>query len=133
MRSAACVVKSAKLYTRSATRIVPMEDPVRFDIWCECERVKRDRIAAYLDQLPVRPAVAKPEVKRFNGRRMEMIFHGRSWRVVQAIRANPAFWLVRLTVYQEGCGPAETAGLHYCGLHDLYYAGVLGCHVCTGF
>jgi hypothetical protein len=110
-----------------------MEDPVRFDLWCECERVNRDQMAAYLRQLPVRPAVAGPDGKRFLGRRMELTFQGRPWRVVQAIRANRAPWLTRLTVYLEGYGPSEKERLHYCGLHDLYYAGVLGCHVCTGF
>jgi hypothetical protein len=110
-----------------------MEDPIRFDLWCECKRADRYEIASYLRRLPLRPVPAGPDCKRLMGQRMRLQFLARSWRVVEVLRANPARWLVRLAVYQQGYGPGNAAGLHYCEVHDLHYAGVLGCHVCTGF
>ena len=110
-----------------------MEDPIRFDLWCECERVNRDAIASYLGRLSLSPKPAAPDSKRLTGQRMLLRFHGRSWCLVEAMRENPPPWLVRLAVYQEGYGPAKKETLQHCERHDLHYAGVIGCHVCTGF
>ena len=110
-----------------------MEDPIRFDLWCECKRVNRNEIESYLRRLPLRPVLAGPDSKRLIGRGMLLHFLARSWRVVEILRADPALWLVRMTVYQQGYGPGNAAALHYCEVHDLHYAGVIGCHVCEGF
>jgi hypothetical protein len=110
-----------------------MEDPIRFDLWCDCGRVARDEIVSYLRRLPLNPTPAAPDSKRFAGQQMFLKFHGRSWRLVKAIRDNPPPWLVRMAVFQESYCPANEATLQYCESHDFHYAGVIGCHVCTGF
>ncbi len=110
-----------------------MEDPIRFDLWCECKWANVEEIAAYLSRLPLASPISNADSKQFAGRRMVLKFYGRSWSIVEAVRACPAPWLERLIVYQESYGPEKADRLHYCDVHDLNYAGVIGCHVCTGF
>jgi hypothetical protein len=110
-----------------------VEEPLRFDIWCECERVNRKAVADYLRCLSLEPPVGGPDSKRLTGRRMVLKFLARPWRVVEAFRSSPAPWFGPVRVYQQFYGPEQAELLHHCEAHDLYYAGVIGCHVCTGF
>ena len=110
-----------------------VEEPLRFDIWCECERVNREEIAAYLRCLHVQPPTAGPDGKRLTARRMLLKFLARPWRLVEAIRSSPAPWFLKVTVYQECWGPEREDQLHQCKVHDLHFASVTGCPVCTGF
>ena len=38
-----------------------------------------------------------------------------------------------LELFQSGYGPADRDALLWCLRHEVYFGGVLGCPVCSGF
>jgi hypothetical protein len=111
-----------------------MEEPIRFDLWGRVRPAVPTSAARWL--LELRPALTELAARR-------LIAHGRlssdpcqlltscSWPSVQAILGNLPDWIGDASVVQEGYAPSQAA--HFCELHQLRYAGCLGCHVCRGF
>lgn len=112
-----------------------MEDPIRFDVWATVrpgshKNAVHDIVNAgsELTELEIRNQVNR---SARDGKPI-LVLRSLGWSRAKAIREKPASWMRDVLVYQEGEGP-RLGDTSFCKNHNLYYAGVLGCHVCTGF
>jgi len=111
-----------------------MEDPIRFDVW---GTIAKGAFAVAKDELQSSdPGLPRLELlKRINKSIVEhkliRVVTGIDWSQAQELLSNRPAWLESAAVFQEGYGP-EDAALHFCPAHNLYYGGILGCHVCRG-
>ena len=112
-----------------------MEAPVRFDIWASIVPEHRKEAIVWLaannehfGEIAVRRKVSESA----RSGRPVLISPEVPWSAVEMMRAALPAWSASLKVVQAGHSPLDT-GLSYCNVHELYFAGVLGCHVCSGF
>lgn len=112
-----------------------MEDPVRFDIWCVViPGHANEATDAIRRSTPNRREIdVRLDVNRSIVHGLPIRVHsGVAWQVATTFRGALPRWVVSCKICQEEWTPDDKS-LHYCGQHDFYYGGVLGCHVCTGF
>jgi len=112
-----------------------MEDPITFDVWCRIRPGFRDLASQAID-------VFRSDVPRIE--RIRMIVRsqslcepilcgvGLSWSTVQERKKSLGAIADDIRTFQSGYGPPDTPRLAHCPDHDLYYAGVLGCPLCSG-
>ena len=123
-----------------------MEDPIMFDLWaCVLRGNGKQAIEEMFDW-----CVNNPTFPEFNLRESRFavnrsmvqgesvqIARRRTWSQAQSIRTNPPAWAQDIRLYQEGYEPEKFIYPRRfkgsCEVHDFFYGGCLGCHVCRGF
>ena len=110
-----------------------MEDPIRFDIYGKVDPGKRDEavvslisVNVYPDEIEVRKAVSKSCQKNV---RIQLA-RSATWSSANEFEQS-CNWANQIVFCQEGYWPDDESS--YCKKHNLYYGGILGCHVCEGF
>ena len=111
-----------------------MEDPVSFDVWAKV--TPRNREVAVGELSSLRPGLKRIEVRMLVNRSAAndeaiLVAEDQGWDFVQAFKKLASDWLEEILVYQNGLKPCGR--INHCSIHQLNYAGCLGCHVCTGF
>lgn len=112
------------------------EDPIHFDIWGIVRKGANEKAVQWMltaktwpSLLEIRKAANLSTTKHQSIRIVRFI----TWSDVTNLRKDTPEWLESFEVFQEGYTPFDKAKISYCSDHDLYYGGVCGCHVCTGF
>lgn len=110
-----------------------MEDPIRFDLWCKVGPDVPASAAAWLVErrptltnLAARQVIARARVSPT----ASLLLSSCSWSSLQALLGSLPNWIHDPSIVQEGYSPSRAP--HLCSIHNLRYAGVLGCHVCRG-
>ena len=109
-----------------------MEDPIRFDISARIQhghQSEAERDLAKSLQIS-RLDLLKQIYRSTHGESM-IIANGVSWSEIENFRQNVPDWVMDYSVYQEGYSPKLSPS--YCKIHDFWYGGCLGCHVCRNF
>ena len=110
-----------------------MEDPVKFDVFACVIPGRTDDAVAHFRKVGVydNELAIRKEVNRFTTRNEPIKILGSvSWS--RAKSSEDEFsWARNILLYQEGYRPNDETA--YCIQHNLFYGGVLGCHVCSGF
>lgn len=106
-----------------------MEGPITFDLWGWPDPAHKMDVLHALST--TRPEATHREVLQAIARKQPiLIAENLGWKDVQALQSSlPSAWL-DTRVFQSGYGPADQAVLRQCLVHQIYYAGVLGCPVC---
>jgi hypothetical protein len=108
-----------------------MEDPIRFDLWGKVESTAPANAALWLRAQ--RPTLTEIDARKLIagarlGASQSLLVESCTWSSVQALLVNLPNWVSAASVVQEGYSPALAP--HSCVVHQLHFAGVLGCHVC---
>ncbi|MEK8034995.1 hypothetical protein AACH06_29620 [Ideonella sp. DXS29W] len=111
-----------------------MEVPISFTVWAKVSPEMREKAISFVrlqhvfpSEIELRKAVSA--AIRID-RQMQIsapLGYGAAHGLASAL--GPEF--SDLTYCQEGYWPASSAG--FCQVHNFYFGGCLGCHVCSGF
>ena len=109
-----------------------MEDPIRFDIYGKVDpRTRAEAVVflksvnVYSSEIEVRKAVSESCQKNMRIQLARSV----TWSSANQFEQS-CNWANQIVFCQEGYWPDDGV---YCKRHNLYYGGVLGCHVCEGF
>ena len=113
----------------------PIEDSIEFDVWATAAAGDEAALLQFI--METRPASGRAEVlraiKRASvARRMVVVTERRGWHAANSARGARAERVREVRVYPSGYGPDDDAAMRKCEEHGLYYAGVLGCPLCSG-
>lgn len=112
-----------------------MEDPVRFTIWAAVRKgASREALEELMRRSPSarRMDLARAVNRSALGEEPVALVGSAGWSEVERVRAEPPPWATSLLVIQESNG-SSTERLERCEVHDYWFAGCRGCHVCRGF
>ena len=109
-----------------------MEDPVTFDVYAKAFEPYADFlrlvVATNAHESELKARVAANDALKLDD--YTLIGKQVGWTQAQTILAMVASRSAT-KLMQAGYVPSETC--QYCGKHDLYFGGCLGCHVCNDF
>jgi len=110
-----------------------MEDPITVDVWA---KVKPDVIAAKELFIAARTDLARGDaLKAFNKATVNaqsvQLLENLHWDDAPEKMAAHQSAFSDFVLFQRGYKPNKPT--LYCGIHDFYFGGVLGCPICTGF
>lgn len=110
-----------------------MEEPIRFDVYAVIlpelrgEAVKGlNESDIYQNEFEVRKAV----MKSCSSSRHIQVARSLTWSEANQFKKRVS-WCNQFHFCQEGYWLDDK--ITYCYKHNLYYGGILGCHVCNGF
>jgi len=114
--------------------IETVEDPITFDVW-GCSRVGKNQLAREYtgSSLSGRPRCDLLRLlEPVNKGQHCLIASDITWQNADELRQDLSPWIADLQVFQSHWGPSRLHDLHWCDTHQFHYAGVIGCHVCSG-
>lgn len=106
-----------------------MEEPIVFDVWGRVPHEPTARRAAAIDRVAQLRRIDRLQA----GDAATLIGERLTWTVASALRREWGDVLGALELFQSGYGPADRDALLWCLRHEVYFGGVLGCPVCSGF
>ena len=110
-----------------------MEDPVRFDVWGRARPEARNEVANFLRETTSWNSELKlarwvREVMR--AQTAVKLASSLSWHRALEMRDTDAPFH-EMEIFQTGYGPTDAGRLQSCSIHELTFAGCLGCPVCN--
>jgi hypothetical protein len=110
-----------------------MEDKIKFDVRGVIKIAEINEALVYFTLY--QPEINKLELyKKIKGDEGSgvLIRGGLTWAECKIFKEETLTWLEAYYIVQEGWSKQDQ-NLLYCDKHDVFYGGVLGCHICNEF
>jgi hypothetical protein len=110
-----------------------MEDPVLFDVWIRSvDEHNEPEVRRILEARGGQGLIQRRAIVQARVSHTALLVAGEvGWSAVEAVRREVPGSDLALMVLQTGLKPHSLERASSCGVHELWYGGVLGCPVCT--